>query len=370
LHSSPGEALGELAGNPQVLARERLCRALADKLEPKQKDRFWPMVNWELLVTPDAEKHPYLRDVRLSDSINMVERGFYECYFRLEQEVREHKGIQASEPTSPELMMHLAAGTQAEVFLALQNMASRAVGGPENLIVRLLANLAANRFILESAHFEVLADKACVANIKLVTALNSRGVHEVPVVVSDRDVEDKLMGWFGRDGLLAQEPGIERPLQGKDLKHLLELSDQVQQEFIVTRGSIARDMAQEAYDGPQNKLLFALGLVACFYGQVEVAKELLADHNNKRRAFPGRTVRGRPLGKHSMELFKSLFGSLAFSNRGWELRPDGMSAYARALAYKRGKLQELVFLVFKRMHSEQLLAIHNELMGGLSRAKQ
>ena len=367
-YASATDAMSEMLGEPQFLTRKRLSKALFENLSPRDAEHFGAMISWGPLLTADHEQHPFLEDVRLADSINVVEVMFHGNYARLEAAVRRELGTLDSEPTSPAFVMRIAEGAQREVDSTLRNMALKSVTGDDSLIVRILSSIAANRALLELSFFSTLATKACRANIALVTALNQHDIHEVPEVMSDGNVQDKLVDWFGKGGRLSKAPGFERPLQDADLAQLLVLTDRVQAEYIRTRGKFAGAQAQTAFGTPENKLLFALGLVACFYGSVDVGKELFADHNNERKAFPSRLTRSRPLGKHSIELFKSLFGSLAFGNKGWQLRPDGMAAYAQAMAFKRGKLQELIFETFKNLHPEQVLAVHKELMADVPTA--
>ncbi len=102
-------------------------------------------------------------------------------------------------------------------------------------------------------------------------------------------------------------------------------------------------------------------MAGLFQLQIYVPGEFPNDDNYA--SFPGRGTLGRGgfLRPHAMELVKSMYGQMAFANDGWELRSDRIAAYAKAIDYKRGCLQMLLFLVFKRWTAGKLCNLHRAL---------
>lgn len=346
-----------------VRSREELCGLLFQELGAEDREAFESIATWGKLQLPEKTKHSHLTDVLLADSIYLTECLYYDSYARFESEVRRELALPTHTPTPPVLIRRLADAAQVEVHTCLENMAATSAPG-DNLIVRVLCNVAANRALLESAKIGSLAQRAERINVSLLEALNRNGVDEVQEVNGDADIRVVLLKWFGPDGLLAAEPGFDRPLCGENLAVTIERAKEVQTAYVATRVRGAEPLAWQAFRSPSDRLIFALALVGSFYAREELDTELSGGKNKSYKAFPGptSTFRHGNLPPHAMELFKCQFGQLAMANEGWKLSATRVQEYARALAYKRARLQELVFAVFKRWTAAKLLTLHTTLM--------
>ena len=365
----PGNSFwDETADEGQFLAREALCRSLVGSLDEETSERFGVMVRWGALRFPNPERHKVLLDVALADSIYQLERVFYSLYTVREYQMRTQLGMEPSVPTPPEDIRQLADAVQDELFSGLMKTA-QAASGANSLAVQLLSNIAANRFLLESAQQAVHAEQAQGLVVTLLIALNDHGVDEVPEVESNEDIGKKLKEWFGpKQGVLLKDPRFNRrhdAATDAGLAYTVQLAGQVQEQYIELRGR-GEGAARLQFGGPCNKLIFALAVVACAYAGIKVSEEAYGTNDRRRPAYPARNKRAEPASVHVMDLFSAIFGHIAFSNVGWALSPRNVSAYSNALAYKRACMQELVFLIFKRLSAPSLLAVHNKLMEHLN----
>lgn len=317
------------------------------------------MLRWSVLKVPDQMRHPGLADVALADSIYMVEEDFHANYARREQQERAMLGLTLDEPTPPALMRRISDVVQEQTCRELREMASHAPTGDDNLLARVLCHAPANRALAELGKLDEVSEQVLkVANVFSVLKLH--GEDALPAVRDDEDIRRELNRWFGPDGLCVEVLG--RTHTKSHLEFTLRLAERVQQDFIETRGRAAGALAKEAFGGMNNKLVFALVLVSCFYSGEKVANELVAAHNSKRAAYPGPLARNQTPGPHSLELYKSVFSHIAFANTGWRIDPAAMRAYAQAAAHKRAMLQGLIFEVFKYWHPQVLLELHTRLM--------
>lgn len=368
----PGEEVADAAANAaQFRTREALCRSLADSVDDETSERFGAMVRWSVLRFANRERHPVLLDVAIADSISVLEGCFYGTYAKREREWRERFCDEPCVPTPPEVIRDLADSVQSELIEPLLQTA-QAASGADNLSVRLLSNIAANRLLLESAQQAAHARQAQEFAVELLSALNSQGIYEVPEVDNDEDIRQKLKEWFApKEGGLSNLPRFDRKHDAATdagLLYTLRLAEQVQSQYISLRGSAGgQDMARRQFGGPCNKLLFALIVTACAYAGVEVSEELHGDGSRKLPAYPARGKRTGQPSTHAMDLFFAVFGHIAFSNVGWALSTEAVTAYSDALAHKRARWQELAFLLFKRQGAPGLLAVHNVLTGRLDR---
>ena len=159
--------------------------------------------------------------------------------------------------------------------------------------------------------------------------------------------------------MLAHEPGFGTPFKGHNLEVALYHALEVQKHYVKTRGAID----PSAHRNPDNRFIFALALVACFYAQVSLDKEYSGSTYATYAVFPAqnKAQRFEPLPAHAREMLKSLYGQMFYANTGWEIRAEAIEAYAQNFALKRSCLQELTFNTFKRMAPERLLALHQKL---------
>jgi hypothetical protein len=361
-HCTPGDFLIKFQKEPQFRARELLCRALAELLEGEQRERYGAMAKWSTLEVPDPQRHEFLLDVMLADSIYRLEHTFYVNFAQLERQVRQRHALASERPTPPQAIVQLADAARKEFLRNIARVTDHAEG-KDSLVVRVLANIAANRFLLESAQQAAHAEQAANIAVELLQALNGRGFCLVPPVNSDRDIASVLRGLFSaKHGLLRDEPAFKHrhdAATDAGLAYTLELAGLVQEHYTLRRGGHSDpQLADAQFGGYHNKLIFALAVTACAHAGARVDEELFGQNEREHPAYPGRGKREGRASENAMDLFCAVFGHIAFSNVGWALRADGVREYSQALAYKRACVQDLVFNTFKRTTAPQLLALY------------
>lgn len=340
--------------------RKLLIDSLKSKL-PSQPSRFTSMFTW----SNGPASYPILEDVALTHSIEKVEQAFYLTYNIIEQDVRGllDLGNALAVPTPIKLIPGIAKNASLRVYERLESLAKSPDEEvlEDNLVARVLCNVAANRVLLESARIGALATKAAEVNAKLIGALNSLGTLEIPQMNAEEQIEYALTLLFGANGAFANVEGMSRRLSGTDLETTVRAAHVVEDQYLQTRGACFRHALPDSKLTLNDTFLFALALAGLFQTKTYVPSELPNEDNYA--SFPGRGTPGRSgfLKPHAMELVKSMYGQMAFANVGWELRSDRIGAYARAMDHKRGRLQMLLFHVFKRWTAGKLHNLHRSL---------
>ena len=374
------DAADENAWN-QLENRKAVHKALVEILPAQVRQQYAAMLEWTQ-IEPQSETQPVLEDMALARSIYALDQLFYREYAVCEARLRREKGFADGDSIPCDWIGWLAdkAAQKVDAHLyvwgvqplpwqvderdeAGQQPAESSVEGiykPDGeLTLELLCNLVGNRALLESARIAELADQATKVSTDLLHALNRNGKCEVPEVRNCNDLRNELTAWFGDEGVLAREPGFGTPLKGHNLEVALYHALEVQKHYVKTRGAID----PSAHRNPDNRFIFALALVACFYAQVSLDKEYSGSTYATYAVFPAqnKAQRFEPLPAHAREMLMSLYGQMFYANTGWEIRAEAIEAYAQNFALKRSCLQELTFNTFKRMAPERLLALHQKL---------
>lgn len=344
---------------PAIQNRRLLIDNLTSKLP--MSSRYLSMFEWR----GGRQDYVFLEDVALAHSIDKVECHYYKVFNTIEQETRRSLGLSqlGSRPTPPEYIAEIADKTFAHLLAILETLAegSNEETLSDHLVARVLCNVATNRVLLESARIGALHAKAAEVNAKLIGALNDIGTLEIPPFESEDQIEQALALLFGPDGAFAKVEGFSRRLSGGDLQTAIRVAHVIQDQYLRTRSALFRHQLLGGTLPLNDTFLFALAMAGLFQLQIYVPGEFPNDDNYA--SFPGRGTLGRGgfLRPHAMELVKSMYGQMAFANDGWELRSDRIAAYAKAIDHKRGCLQMLLFLVFKRWTAGKLCNLHRAL---------
>ena len=339
-------------------------KLLIDSLKSKLLDepsRFASMFDWR----KGPASYSILEDVALTNSIEKVEHAFYLTYNVIELKERSCLDLSSAigTPTPIELIPSIANKASLHVYQWLESLAegSEKEVLEDNLVARVLCNLAANRVLLESARIGALSAKAAKVNAKLIGALNSIGTLEIPQIDSDEQIEQALTLLFGAEGAFASVEGMSRRLSGSDLKTTVRAAHVIEDQYLHTRGAFFRSNLHNGRLPLNDTFLFAFALAGLFQTKSYVPSEF--PNEDKYASFPGRGTSARSgfLKPHAMELVKSMYGQMAFANVGWELCGDRICDYARAMDQKRSYLQMLLFHVFKRWTAGKLCNLHSSL---------
>lgn len=366
----------------QLENRRALHKALVEVLPADMRQTYAEMLEWTQ-IEPQSQTQPVLEDMALARTVYALDHLFYREYAACEDELRRQENFPERDSIPFEWMGWLADKAVQKVNAHLFIWGALPLPWldkdlPEDdpvdvptpcqpphkpegeLTLELLCNVVGNRALLESARIGDLAEAAARVSVDLLSALNRQQVVNIPELRSCDDLRDTLKQCFGDQGVLAHEPGFEMPLKGDNLEVVLYHTFEVQQHYVKTRGSIAPD----SHRNPENSFMFALAMVACFYGRISLDKEFSGSTYPTYAVFPaqnkqqGLAYRFKPLAPHARELIKSIYGQIFFANTGWEIRAEAITTYAEGLALKRSCLQELTFNTFKRTAPHLLLKLH------------
>ncbi|ABM39964.1 hypothetical protein [Polaromonas naphthalenivorans] len=338
--------------------RANVCQDLFEELTRKQQLTYAPLVKWGKLRTADAKRHERLEDVQIADSINVLEDQFEKRYLTYEREARAEHNFSVDQPTPLRLVRFFAEEARDDVLVTVKRWVSTA-GSGDNIVLRTLCNIAANRALLESAKAGTLAQEGASAIIALLNAINQVGIFEAPEVSNDTDIKNLLLQWFGSDGPLATAGNSKRGLTPREVEAAIRQAAQAQREYVYLRPASDDPLAETAFKTPNDRLMFALALIADRQMNQRVDKEQKGEGTPKYVVFD---PKAEELGVHALTMVMRQYGQIAFSNAAWELRADRVKDYVDALSYKRARRQEMVFKVFKRMEVDKLLTVHNTLM--------
>jgi len=339
--------------------RAKVCQALFEELNRNEQKTYQKLVQWGPLRMADAKEHSHLMDVQIADSIYLLEDLFERRFLTYEAEARAEHSIPDYHPTHFGLIRYFAECARDDILKTTKRLVSTA-GSDDNLIVRTLCNIAANRALLESAKEGELAQTGVASITALLNSMNEEGILEAPEVRDDADLRGLLLDWFGASARLATAGGAKRGLTPREIEVVIRHATQAQLTYINRRPSSHNNpQEQVAFRGPNEKLIFALALVANRKAGQRVDREKRGQHTKEYLVFdPSAEV----LPVHACTLVRRQYGQITFSNDGWGLRAKKVTGYVEALSYKRACRQEMVFSVFKRLEAEKLLMLHHELM--------
>lgn len=367
-----------------------LHRALMETLSEKVRTHYAPLLDLDP-KGPDCETslqavcYPYMIDMRLSHLLHAVELMFNWEYAIEEQKQRPTR-LQPEQPTPPSLISGLAetAASRVQMLMVVWgitdlvewdrwDMGVEVAGEPRaelggigqrgHLALRVLCNLAANRELLERSRLQVLAAIGAQANRMLLEALNRNGIEMAPEPDEysyDRlGIRAILLKWFGPSGVLAGDPVLASPLKGQDLEVVLTQAENIQDQYIHSRGHLSANQHRSGYD----RFLFALAITACHVAKIKLPDEFLA--GKERPAIPARNLGTRRVDlvdPEALELMKAMYGQLLYGNEGAQLSAYGVQRYADNFRLRHAHLQELLFNMFKRLSPSQLLHFDDVMM--------
>lgn len=356
--AAAGASADEVFTHIHAQNRKNVCQTLFGELTNKQQLTYAPLVGWGKLRTADAKKYERLEDVQIADSIYVLEEQFESRYLTYEKEAREEHNLPIDQPTPLKLVRYFAEEARDDILITVKRWVSTA-GSGDNILIRTLCNIAANRALLESAKAGDLAKEGAPAVIALLEAMNQVGILEAPEVCNDADIKNLLLQWFGADGPLATAGNAKRGFTPREVEAAIRQAAQAQREYVYLRPTSDDPLAEIAFRTPNDRLMFALTLIADRKMNQRVDKEQKGEVTPKYVVFD---PKAEELGVHALTMVMRQYGQIAFSNESWDLRAERVQDYVDALSYKRARRQEMVFKVFKRMEADKLLTVHNTLM--------
>jgi hypothetical protein len=353
----------------QVRNREVVCRALFDQLTPEEQARYGAIAAWSVDLGL-SDTYTLAGDVSIAKAVVRLQRKFAEHFGVLEEQLRGRLALRLDSPTPPRFIPELADQTYEDLRIWL--IAKVAEHEPEvgetveafadNLVVRVLSNIAANRILLESAKHAELFNAANTVCARMLNALNGKGITHVPEVDSDEAIKTCLLDLFGRKGRLENTSAFMRALSESDAAVAVARAAELQDVYRRGRGAVAVKRYPEAFNDPKDRLCIAMALAACFGSSTPVGQELEASRSYA--VFPARggPSREAPLSQHAQDFVLAMYGQIALSNDGWELSAYRLRQYAEGMTHKRGRTMQLIFDVFKRWPAGSLVTVQDVLV--------
>lgn len=236
----------------------------------------------------------------------------------------------------------------------------------DSLLVRVVANLSANRAILENQFYIVLQNTSSQAMASFLRKINEYGLIEVPddfVVIGGGgkiNSDDLIRQWvlknFGLNGAMILPLGSpSRFMSAGDVDVVVAWSSYLQDEYVKNRGNkgdLNQSRLQHGFLG--NRFIFALVIIAAFFEKIKVPREFLGQKNSMYSVFPAPGKTPRIPGPSAEELLHLAYGQVYFGNSDWYLRYERIPAYSNLAIYKRSVLQNLSWRIVKG-HSSQVL---------------
>lgn len=351
----------KIMSDKAFLARNELCDLLYDALSPSGKTIYDKIARRKEIIGLSPE---YSRqgDVAIAEAIHKLEVIFSQLYAEIERGYRSNFDLPQDVPTPIEMIETFARGARMNLVAWLENFMEEPILQDESKdakIVCILANIAANRVLIESACRTELRDVAVEPTIRFIETLNDAGIIEVPPVSNDLEIVDFLNDCFGENGRLLSA-FRQKHISIEALYAVLAAAKQAQEEFLKTR--VLFHLGPGTYNTKRDLLIFALGLIACKFQEIRVRGEEVGSGLVK--VFPNQVQirEEEKLLPSALEMSVIIYGQIIYSNTGWCLRPDSIRSYAVATLMKRAHLQTCIFHFFKCSSASQLLQIFSAIV--------
>jgi hypothetical protein len=387
---SPDASLRFLAMNPlsnesknenDVIAfKENLANLLLQKMSRSARQRYLPMLRWvPYKEAPDegVRDQPLSSEIAFGHSLDFLEKHLGKCEYELEQDWCQTNHWPKDESLPNSIIHEISKKALSNVKAMLDDWFAedaQEAGASDSLIALTMANLAANRALLEYAGLDVRGSEAEKMVVEFLQALNLRGLEEVPVEMDNMTARQgvgtlrkTLYSWFGSQGkAIATDGYFSRPIANSELDLVVSWSLQVQESYIAGRGNRGDHKEAWAIHGSASHLfIFALGIIAAYYAKTKVPNEFTGKKNPTHSVFPNRNMiaagqAGAP-STHALKLLEQAYGLMFFGNSAWFLRATSVRARASVNSTRRVHLQQLIYHAVKNRSSWQLLSLHRRL---------
>ncbi|MBL8499518.1 MAG: hypothetical protein JNL77_02870 [Nitrosomonas sp.] len=364
----------------QVRTRQELLEQLLEKMVPKCRNAYRPMLRWveyNKLGDPSVARYPLSSDSAFGYNLLVLENLMdntlhdYEKNWCRENNWPKNKSVpnEVVRKYSLDALQHLESKVQewCKDSASLNNV-------PESLLAIISANLSVNRALLELAAIEARGMEAMGMNEQFLRELNRQEVMEVPREIVDCGPEEcdlylkeVLTSWFGHGGSMLQSGSFfQRPMNSSDINMVVLWSRQLQQMYILERGGRGGpETARRNHGGPGNRFIFSMVMAGAFYCNASTDYEFTGHSNPTYAVFPdrGKVASGnrQTPPTHAANFFMQAYGQVFFANFDWDLRFERVREYAETASIKRSCAQLLLRFAVKKRTSRELLALHQHL---------
>ncbi|MFV8387428.1 hypothetical protein ACNO5E_25340 [Vibrio parahaemolyticus] len=294
--------------------------------------------------------------------ITQIEAAYYRNYHSCEKIIREEifgpkNDVNENYPTPHAMIYAIAEQAFDETCIAIERYLCQEAISYRDLIDKLLCNISGNRVLLEMAEVASQADAGYTVMIDFVSKLNEHGIDSVPNFQSYDEVESYHDSLFGPSGSMIKVVNEWRPLSGNDMKAVRKFAQELERQYIGTRLPPEYNGILPLYE----KYLFLLAQTALFYTNSSVKGEFANEHQYKPMPWRGKPRDVETQRPHALEMAKSAYSILDYSNNGLELKAEKMRSYPNAMKFKRSLLQTIIFVVFKRCNPAAIIQLERNL---------
>ncbi|MEF1257583.1 hypothetical protein QTO16_01390 [Vibrio harveyi] len=138
-----------------------------------------------------------------------------------------------------------------------------------------------------------------------------------------------------------------------------KFAKELELQYKGTRSSLEQDDLLPLYE----RYFFLLVQTALFYSKISVKGEFANEHSYKPMPWRGKPRDAEKQRSHALELAKSAYSIITYSNNGLELKAERMCSYPNAMRIKRSLLQTIIFNVFKRYKPAEIIQLERKLNG-------
>ena len=316
------------------------------------------------IKTSFSELYPLGEDLSLYSFITEVEAIYYKSYHLCEQSIRDEifgsrNDTNDNFPTPHAMIYVIAEQAYLMTCEVIKQNSCQEIVSYRDLIDKLLCNICGNRVLLEMAEVATQAETGYAVMIDFVSKLNEHGIDGVPNFQTYEEVESYHESLFGCNGSIVKVVSEWRPLSGSDMAAVRKFAKELERQYIGTRLSSDHNGPLPMYE----KYLFLLVQTALFYTNSTVKGEFANEHRYRAMPWRGKSRDVETQRPHALEMAKSAFSIINYSNNGLELRAETMQSYPRAMKYKRSLLQTIIFVVFKKFKPAAIIELERALSG-------
>lgn len=356
-------------------ARKEVMQALFDHIPDADRGAYRDMLSWA--DSTESEKSEVPGDTRFAQVLGELERMMESMVAEQELQWRRHSTLDDRQPTPVDVRENFSVIALQKIFSFMGlcwEYGRNTYKLPDSLLALLSVNMSCNKTVLEYAAMNYRSHEAMEMTVSFLRELNIRGIWEVPIAFEglsptecDSAIFNTFQTWFGYKGdFIRPGQAFAKHMTKSDIQVLVELSRQLQAEYLTTRGSTpisSRNQTQEVHGGSFNRFIFALVLAAAFYSKASTDKEFVVGKNASYAIFPDRKSikQGHLLTIHAKDALLKAYGLVFFGNSGSNLLPDGIKQYGRLTELRRLHKQVVILCAVKGRSLVELMGLFENL---------
>ncbi len=356
-------------------ARKEVMQSLLDHIPEADRGAYRDMLSW--VDTTEREGNEVPGDTRFGLALFELERMMDAMVAEQELRWRRQSTLDDSQTTPVDVREKFSAIALRQAFYFMARCweyGKNTREMPDSLLALLSTNMSCNKAVLEYAALNYRGREALEMTVSFLRELNAQGIREVPRAFDDLSPAEcdgaiftTFQTWFGHKGdFIGPGTLFAKHMTNSDIQELVDLSRQLQAEYIATRGSCSifpNSQAQKIHGSSCNRFIFALVLTAAFYGGTRTDQEFVVGKNSSYAVFPDRqSIKKRDLlTTHAKDALLKAYGLVFFGNSGWNLVPDEVEQYARGTETRRLHNQVAILCAVKGRTPAELMGLYENL---------